>query len=94
MEHNSLITTTRAFLREQSENLDEAKMNSVQSVVGKITDLFDILAELVVVRNSTLERVMGPETKQYATELKELKDHLIAAEKVFYAIAQDTDAPM
>jgi hypothetical protein len=74
--------------------LTEAKMNSMQSVVGKITDLFDILDELVVVRNSRLEKAMGPETKQYATELKKLKDHMIAAEKVFYAIAQDTDAPM
>jgi hypothetical protein len=72
--------------------LTEAKMNNTQNVVKKITDIFDFLDELVMMKNSRLEKAMGPETKQYATELKELKGHLIAAEKIFlFDIAQPLD---
>ena len=93
-EKTLLEAATDMLLNRNESTINEYANSSIERTIRKIMDIFDLLDEYVMKKNSRLEKVLGSDADEYRKEIKELKDHLAAAEQVFlFDIAQALDAP-
>lgn len=93
-EKTLLEAATDMLLNRTESTINEYANSSVEKTIRKIQDIFDLLDEYVMKKNSRLERVLGSDADEYQNEIKKLKEYLIKAEGVFlYDIAQALDAP-
>lgn len=80
------------LLNRTESTINEYANSSIEKTMRKIQDIFDLLDEYVMKKNSRLERVLGSGASEYQNEIKKLKEYLIKAEGVFiYDIAQALD---
>lgn len=91
-EKTLLEAATDMLLNRTESTIKEYANSSIEKTIRKISDIFDLLDEYVMKKNSRLERVLGSNASEYQNEIKQLKDHLIKAEQLFlFDIAQVLD---
>lgn len=95
MKNKTLLEAATDMLLNRNEStINEYANSSVENTIRKIMDIFDLLDEYVMKKNSRLERILGSDAAEFQNEIKQLKDHLLAAEQLFlFDIAQALDAP-
>lgn len=82
-EKTLLEAASDILLNRTESTINEYANSSIEKAIRKIADIFDSLDDYVIKKNSRLERALGSDASEYQNEIKQLKDHLIKAERLF-----------